>query len=392
MVQMRLSLVDLADHAKRAGALKRLHSTASSSSDWGRLSSKEKAGRQAEGRAAFEASEEGRRYAATPAGQWASLTPDELEAELVSNLKALLHAANKDGFSSKLEISTWSTKDLGNKMRLHRDVLSGNDQNKREEHIQHLKGCASRIGWASLTSEEKGRLQAEGQAAYDASPDSRDWNKLFQGLLAEVLPTPHKQEENKRELQRLEDDFQHRATNLAKDIIWQLVTQGAVSADTAAGAGVGGQAGGVKFSRDGIFFKLSKDTLLGGGKTLYGGEANAAKAASHEFRSLKLILVQLLPQLHVPLLSLVHYLGCTCLCMSTLPLAPGSLVYGSDNAGQTVHADNSCLNELMEVLCVDKLNLRPHPKGGKMMHAAVDVEGHHAQDGMFYVLDAGKCF
>jgi hypothetical protein len=57
MVQMRLSF--LADHAKRAGALKRLHSTASSSSDWGRLSSEEKA----EGRAAFEA------FAATPAGQ-----------------------------------------------------------------------------------------------------------------------------------------------------------------------------------------------------------------------------------------------------------------------------------------------------------------------------------
>ena len=63
MEQMRVNLTDLADPAERADALQSLKTIASSYSDWPRLSSEEKAQRQAEGKAAFEASGEGKKYA-----------------------------------------------------------------------------------------------------------------------------------------------------------------------------------------------------------------------------------------------------------------------------------------------------------------------------------------
>jgi hypothetical protein len=92
---------------------------------------------------------------------WAASMPeDELRAELVSSMKAIVHAA----------YPKWSAELKGKGMRFSRDImLSGNDQNKRNECIQWLKTCASRVGWASMSPEEKDRLQAEGQAAYDAA-------------------------------------------------------------------------------------------------------------------------------------------------------------------------------------------------------------------------------
>ena len=75
------------------------------------------------------------------------------------SMKAILHAANP----------AWSAELRGKGMRFSRDMLAGNDQKKRNECIQWLKTCASRIGWVFMSAEEKGRLQAEGQAAYDAA-------------------------------------------------------------------------------------------------------------------------------------------------------------------------------------------------------------------------------
>jgi hypothetical protein len=69
---------------------------------------------------------------------------DELE-ELVSHLKGILHADNRDLLPEE----------KGEQMRLFRDSLSCDDEDKKNVDISTLKTCASRIGWASMSSQEK---------------------------------------------------------------------------------------------------------------------------------------------------------------------------------------------------------------------------------------------
>jgi Clustered mitochondria len=93
----------------------------------------------------------------------------------------------------------------------------------------------------------------------------------------------------------------------------------------------------------------------------------------------------------VPMMALVDYRGFRLIAMSVLPInGHTSLVYGSNDGGNTVHADNPLFNHLMEQAGT-RLNLKPHFCGmstskGKRLHAAADVEGHVGEDGKFYLV------
>jgi hypothetical protein len=147
MLWMDIYLTDLADSDERAGALKRLKNIASSSSDWPRLSLEEKAQRQAKGKAAFDASDEGKKYASQIAWQAyeASMTPEALEAELVEHLEAILHSNPAWSFSDWVQCRT---------------DIEGSDEAKRMSEFGDIKAQATKIGWHTKSVEEKAGLQA----------------------------------------------------------------------------------------------------------------------------------------------------------------------------------------------------------------------------------------
>lgn len=59
--------------------------------------------------------------------------------------------------------------------------------------------------------------------------------------------------------------------------------------------------------------------------------------------------------------------------------AAGSLVYGSDDQGRTVHTDDAVMNAIMRQACV-ALNLRAHnvgpPANLTLLYGCCDIEGH----------------
>jgi hypothetical protein len=149
MEQIRLKLINLADPAKRAGSLKSLK-TIASSSDWSRLSFEQKAQRQAEGKAAFEASDAGREYADTVAWQAyeASITPEALEAELVDHKEGLVFSDRKKTEEEKMQEMGYNLTDLA-------------DPAQRSSQLKWLKTILSSSDWSRLSFEEKAQRQAD---------------------------------------------------------------------------------------------------------------------------------------------------------------------------------------------------------------------------------------
>ncbi len=105
---------------------------------------------------------------------------------------------------------------------------------------------------------------------------------------------------------------------------------------------VGGRAGGPKFVIGNLFFKFAVDQF-----GYYGGDANAAKAAGHEFKSLTQLLNCQHVNLHVPLFALFTLYGKRLLVSSVLPISRLSLVYGSNDGGKTLQAENAEANAAM---------------------------------------------
>ena len=67
-----------------------------------------------------------------------------------------------------------------------------------------------------------------------------------------------------------------------------------------------------------------------------------------------------MPDLCLPLMSLVNYRGFRLLAMSILPvLGSKSIVYGSDNYGHTIHNNDFVLNKMMEQ-AAKILNIKQH--------------------------------
>ena len=94
-------------------------------------------------------------------------------------------------------------------------------------------------------------------------------------------------------------------------------------------------------------------------------------------------------------MNFVIWKGFRLIASSLLPLGKDSLIYGSNDAGLTVHRDNADFNEMIDNAS-KRLNLRPHLCGtGKnpvLMASAIDLEGHKGKDGRFYLLDFSRVF
>jgi hypothetical protein len=162
-----------------------------------------------------------------------------------------------------------------------------------------------------------------------------------------------------------------------------------------------GIAGGEKFRVGQMFFKLVRDVF-----GIYGGDAFAVKAAKHEVKSLK-ALVEASASLQAnslffPIMCTVDHLGIQLVCMSYIEgIGKNTLIYGSDDAGKSIHNQDFVFNRYFKQICESLLNIAPHnvydptASAFKMIWAASDVEGHKVetdQGSKYYLLDFARLF
>ena len=161
-------------------------------------------------------------------------------------------------------------------------------------------------------------------------------------------------------------------------------------------ANVGGVAGGDKYIKDGILYKLYKkgDVLP--------EHFMASKSAATELRVANalfhLVYTHSLPVV-VPPVMLLDRLDQRLVAMPLLPIAKGEggrLIYGSADTGETVYASNKAFNTVVQFLA-QELHLAGHVvkgrmKGSEQLFMAGDVEGHQGSDGRCYLLDLGRVF
>ena len=79
-------------------------------------------------------------------------------------------------------------------------------------------------------------------------------------------------------------------------------------------------------------------------------------------------------------MALVDYRGFRIIAVSILPIHKQTLVYGSSDAGRTVHSSCDELNLELEK-AANILNIKPHVSGinrneTNWLYSATDVEGH----------------
>lgn len=141
---------------------------------------------------------------------------------------------------------------------------------------------------------------------------------------------------------------------------------------------------------------------------LYGSDYAASKVAGHELKGLLAYFNLGLRDLCLPLMvhmsmllnyganssywiqALIDYRGFRLLAMSILPIKKSTIVYGSNDYGHTIHAENKKLCAKMR-LAAKKLNIKPHMCGvvksqSKELCSPADLEGHIGDDGRTYLL------
>jgi hypothetical protein len=150
----------------------------------------------------------------------------------------------------------------------------------------------------------------------------------------------------------------------------------------------------------GTRFKYAVDTIIshnedGQPRWMYGGRQSndffAMKAAANELLGLSHMMQYQVPGLSFPLMALIDYCGFRLVAVSTLPINKSTIVYGSHDAGRTVHNDDAEVAEAMQKLG-SHLNLREHLVCDTRIVGAGDIEVHKGLDGRNYVLDFARTF
>jgi len=154
----------------------------------------------------------------------------------------------------------------------------------------------------------------------------------------------------------------------------------------------GGVAGGSKYIVHNILFKFALDT-----EGLYGGnDAAAATVGGHELKGLQAYFNCNIPNLALPLMALVDYRGFRVIAISLLPIDDGTIVYGSNDGGKTMHCKSDTMTAIVK-RTAEILNLKPHLAGLQeerrvMVYSAADLEGHRGRDGRYYLIDFSRTF
>jgi hypothetical protein len=178
--------------------------------------------------------------------------------------------------------------------------------------------------------------------------------------------------------------FIHEAQTIGKRIIEELGSH----ARTISQADIGGIAGGDKFIVNGLLFKLCTDPVHGD-HYLYGGHEPrldlAGKASGNALRAAQIYHDALIRHrqekhcevsMHVPMEVVIDYLGQRLTAQPLLDLDKSMVhpVYGSADAGRTVHCENT-VHEVMKY-CADSFHVETHLVCGTQgpLAAAADIE------------------
>lgn len=211
------------------------------------------------------------------------------------------------------------------------------------------------------------------------------WNEAFQQAIDMPDLNDNMKQERAETIAQIAQDFVSTAIMFGKIIISEVFLDDA-NKTIKASAGFGGNAGGEKYVFNGILFKFAVDW-----KGIYSSDEYAMKAAAHELKGLEQFL-DFSPGIRVPLMCLIDYLGFRLIALSLLPINNTTLVYGSDNAGHTVVAQDpdGHMKHAGQVL-----NLKEHVAGQKegfteTVSFPADIEGHIGTDKRFYVLDLAR--
>jgi hypothetical protein len=246
-----------------------------------------------------------------------------------------------------------------------------------------------------------------GAANSNTTPDSGNWNLRFQQIFSvtQRFTTNTPQSEIMHWNLEMLHLSQVSASNLtfgshvaSQDFIYSCVTYGRiiiselylpVEKKTIKPIDMGGVAGGTKYQALNIVFKFAVDD-----KGFYGSDYAAAKVAGCELRGLMAYFNCDVQNLHFPLMSLVDYRGFRLIAMSILPIDRTTLVYGSNDAGLTMHNKSTRLAGKMKQ-AARQLNLATHLAGrdarhGTEVHSASDLEGHVGHDNKCYLVDFSR--
>lgn len=196
-----------------------------------------------------------------------------------------------------------------------------------------------------------------------------------------------------RALADLAKDFSNTAKLYGRIIIEETCLDN--SKKTIKSINVGGVAGGEKYEVRGIFFKFAHE-LYG----LYGVEENANKVAAHELRSCAAITSLALGdsdiQIYPPLMAIVDFRGHRLLAVSKLPIGKHTIVYGSNDAGTTIHkGKDKEVDDLVSQISA-KLNLKKHKVSNEVeIDIGTDCEVHVVGTGSgkrAYIVDLARLY
>ena len=101
--------------------------------------------------------------------------------------------------------------------------------------------------------------------------------------------------------------------------------------------------------------------------------------------------------LHVPLTALINYRGYSLIAQSWLPLDAHTIVYGTPDGGNTIHAKSKEFNAKMKEIG-EQINLKPHDVWNstkvynRTLYGPADLEGHIGHDKRCYILDCSRLF
>lgn len=75
------------------------------------------------------------------------------------------------------------------------------------------------------------------------------------------------------------------------------------------------------------------------------------KSAAHELRAVMSLMGANVAHLHLPLMALLKCRGFVVIVQSILPVWRHSIVYGSNDVGATIHADDEEFDRLVRMVC-----------------------------------------
>eukprot|EP01125_Pyxidicula_operculata_P017085 TRINITY_DN5945_c0_g1_i2.p1 TRINITY_DN5945_c0_g1~~TRINITY_DN5945_c0_g1_i2.p1 ORF type:complete len:1909 (-),score=399.00 TRINITY_DN5945_c0_g1_i2:471-6197(-) len=217
------------------------------------------------------------------------------------------------------------------------------------------------------------------------------WNERFQEAWELPEDTPDQKLEKYTKLSEIASDFVYAAETYGKIIISEFYLPNSLK--TIKSANFGGIAGGTKFLKQGILYKVAVDS-----QGVYGyDDEKAMKACSHDIKGLMAYFqctTSHKDSLHVPLACVIDYRGFRVIAEAILPIDDSTLKYGSSDAAKTVHKDHPIINRKMKE-AASKLKLKGHKVGKlvpKKIYGPADIECHLGHDGRFYLLDFARVF